>query len=90
MVAGAAIWGNRDVDRTFEFDPPESFDDNDEVYNLEGNLGIDYHWSETSKFTLGYRAQQWWGLRQEFDDNDIDIDEDVLVHGPFLKYVAQF
>ena len=90
MVAGAAIWGNRDVDRNFNNEFGDSFDENDEVYNLEGNLGIDYHWSDTSKFTLGYRAQQWWGLRQAHDESDMDIDEDVLVHGPFLKYVAQF
>lgn len=108
MLAGAAIFGSRDTKSSGAvevcYDDGGGLDclsgsgtsrdsEGDIVYNLEGNIGVDMHVTDSSKFTVGYRAQQWWDIRAGDDDEGIDklgVDDDVLVHGPFARYTGQF
>ena len=116
-VAGAAIFGSRDVKTTTSLaiggdlgdigDLCDSFcggkgesceeidverdSHSDVVYNLEGNVGLDFHAGEQATFTIGYRAQQWWDIREDQSSDDkLGVDDDLLVHGPYAKVTADF
>lgn len=93
-ASGSVLFGSFDVDRSALWGGgTESSSESRTVYNLEGLAGLSWHASDNLTFTIGYRAQQWWGLREDtsvvgagFDgDYNINVDEDVLVHGPFLR-----
>ena len=98
-VSGAALFASSDIttrrDQTGE-EPFRNADDRGRtVFNLEGSFGAVWFISAESNLTLGYRAQKWWNIRnaQETDGggNVIDArDDDVLVHGPFLKVDYRF
>lgn len=91
-ASGSVLFGSFDVDRN-NLGASESSSESRTLYNLEGLAGLSWHASDNLTFTIGYRAQQWWGLREDtsvvgagfIGDYSIDVDEDVLVHGPFLR-----
>lgn len=101
MVAGAAIFGRRENDKTGDFSISSGFSgglnlilggaetDNDTVYNLEGALGLDFYLGESSKLTVGARAQKWWNIRGA-DLGSGGSDEDQLSVGPFMMLEANF
>ncbi|MCC6735159.1 MAG: hypothetical protein IT534_03395 [Bauldia sp.] len=59
------------------------------AFNVEGQLGLAWNPSENFALAFGYRAQQWWGLRQatEVETNDVfvAVSPDKLIHGPFVR-----
>jgi len=91
-ASGSVLFGSFDVDRN-DYDSSGSSSESRTVTNLEGLAGLSWHATDNMTVTVGYRAQQWWGLRKEtsvvgegFDaDYKIDVDKDVLVHGPFIR-----
>jgi hypothetical protein len=102
MVAGAAIFGRREFDKTGDFNISSGFSggglgiilgeadsENDTVYNLEGALGLDFYLGDSSKLTVGARAQKWWNIRGA-DLGSGGSDEDQLSVGPFLLLEANF
>jgi hypothetical protein len=101
MVAGAAIFGRRESDKTGEFSIFSSGgsggsivfsgtdSDNEKVYNLEGALGLDFYLGESSKLTVGARAQKWWNIRGA-DLGSGGSDDDHLNVGPFMLLEADF
>ncbi|MGV8839909.1 MAG: Lpg1974 family pore-forming outer membrane protein [Bauldia sp.] len=68
------------------------------AFNAEAQFGLALHLSETAAFTIGYRAQQWWGLRQatEVQTDDgywrtyVNVSPNKLVHGPFARFGLTF
>jgi hypothetical protein len=95
-ASGSVLFGRFDVDRYDALlDERSSSSDSRTLYNLEGLAGISWHPNNKVAFTVGYRAQQWWDLRKgagiDTDSNyRIDVDKDVLVHGPFLRAAVNF
>jgi hypothetical protein len=97
MAAASVIFGKRDFECDGDdCDEADDDDDDDEtIFNLEAALGFDLHLSETSKVTIGYRGEYWDNLIGSEDVpgdklGDISTDKDLLVHGPFLKFVSEF
>lgn len=66
------------------------------VYNLEALAGLSWHPTQSLTFTAGYRAQQWWGIRNNTRivvsdfDYSLRADDDILVHGPFARVGLTF
>lgn len=68
------------------------------AFNAEAQLGLAWHPSENFSVTFGYRAQQWWGLRQatevETDDGFyvgfVEVSPNKLIHGPFGRLSLTF
>ena len=101
MVAGAAIFGRRETDKTGDFNISsgsgggvsiifgEADTGNDTVYNLEGALGLDFYLGDSSKLTVGGRAQKWWNIRGA-DLGSGGTDEDQLSVGPFMMLETNF
>ena len=101
MVAGAAIFGRRENDKTGDFSISSGFSggtsvifagadsETDKVYNLEGALGLDLYLGESSKLTVGARAQKWWNIRGA-DLGSGGSDEDQLSVGPFMMLETNF
>jgi hypothetical protein len=85
-IAGAAIFGDR---KTADSAADTSRHSTVATYNLEGDIGLDYHASRSSTWTVGVRAQQWWNLRIGSDDPHLAVDPDVLDWGPFVKFVKR-
>mgnify|MGYP001151585567 CR=1 FL=1 len=92
--SGSVLFGSFDVDRHDWDSGGSSSSQSRTVYNLEGLAGLSWHPSTNVAFTIGYRAQQWWNLREgagiNADGYRLEADEDVLVHGPFLRAAVNF
>jgi hypothetical protein len=97
-ASGSILFGSFDVDID-DFFGDRSSSDTRTLYNLEGLVGLSWHATERWTFTAGYRAQQWWNLREgtsvsalSFDDTiySLSADEDPLVHGPFARVGMTF
>lgn len=75
-----------------------SFSDseNRSLVNLEAALGADFHVTENSVLTIGYRAEYWESLRGEDKSGSLgplgslNQEGDLLSHGPFVKFIANF
>jgi opacity protein-like surface antigen len=94
-ASGSVLFGSFDVDRHYSSGGTStSSNESRTVYNLEGLAGLSWHASDRMTFTVGYRAQQWWDLRKgagiDADGYLLQADEDVLVHGPFLRAAVTF
>jgi len=73
----------------------ESYSDTRAVYNLEALAGLSWHATDSLTITAGYRAQKWWGLRNNTafpasSYSSISVDKDILLHGPFLRVGMTF
>jgi len=92
-ASGSILFGSFDVDFDGFFGTGTSSESRT-IYNLEGLAGLSWHATDSFTFTAGYRAQQWWGLRDDtsisFPDYSLSADEDVLIHGPFLRGAVTF
>lgn len=64
------------------------------AFNVEGQLGLAWHPSESFALAFGYRGQQWWGIRQAVEAETpgyyIAVDADKLIHGPFARLSLTF
>ncbi len=90
-MTAAALRGNYEAEFRGEengmvvVDEDESFSGT--MYTLDAELGVDYYVNESSKFTVGYRAEQLWNIIPDEFDSDA---RDKLVHGPFVGYTTSF
>lgn len=89
--SGSVLFGSFDVDTRNNDASP---DDSRTIYNLEGLAGLSWHATDTMTFTAGYRAQQWWNLREgtavTLGGYTLSADDDVLIHGPFVRGAVTF
>lgn len=64
------------------------------VFNVEGQAAFVWRPATAIEFVVGYRAQQWWGLRQGTEVNtfavDASVDTDKFLHGPFVRLGLDF
>lgn len=64
------------------------------AFNVEGQLGLAWRPSESFSLALGYRGQQWWGIRQATEVETLNIyvgvSPDKLIHGPFGRLSLTF
>jgi hypothetical protein len=74
-------------------------DENETIFNVEAALGLDLHLSDASKVTIGYRGEYWKDMNGSADKlgggggmgpSIVDGDEDLLAHGPFLRFTSEF
>jgi hypothetical protein len=91
-ASGSILFGSFDVDTEFN---GASTDGSRTIYNLEGLAGLSWHATDSMTFTAGYRAQQLWNLREGTSvvvdsDYTLSADDDVLIHGPFLRGALTF
>ena len=96
MAAGSILFGKLDQDVAVDvssiglgsFSIHDGNSSNQTVYNLEAALGADFHITDSSVLTIGYRGEYWDSLRYSQDKNGNG--DDMLTHGPFVRFVAKF
>lgn len=66
-----------------------TFHENETIFNLEAAFGADFHISENSVLTLGYRGEYWNDIRFSDKTGEGGTD-DTLSHGPFLRFITEF
>ena len=98
MAAGSILFGKLDQDAALSFSRTGSSggsfsihggdSSNQTVYNLEAALGADFHITDSSVLTIGYRGEYWDSLRYSQDKNGNG--DDMLTHGPFVRFIAKF
>ena len=84
-LSGAALFGAAvvDLDGLDASGPRVAF-------NLEGLAGLAWSSQGGAAITIGYRAQQWWGLRQATEADDIVVDANKLLHGVFVRLALDY
>lgn len=98
MAAGSILFGRIDQEATIRASMGGSSfaftggdDQSETVYNIEAALGADVHITDNSVLTIGYRAEYWDNMRGEDKSGSGDeFDGDVLSHGPFVRFIANF
>lgn len=64
------------------------------AFNLEGQVGFGWNPPGQMEFVVGYRAQQWWGIRHGTSVStffaDATVDTDKFLHGPFARLGFDF
>lgn len=96
--AAAALFGHADVFLERQFTGNLDASGFRMAFNVEAQAGLAWHPSETFALTFGYRAQQWWGIRQatevETDDGFftgfVSVSPNKLIHGPFGRISLTF
>src|SRR5581483_11673787 len=96
-VSGAVIWGIRDSNVTITSTVPVSFSSTQSdskstwVENLSGSLGLAWQFAPGASLVLGYRADAWWNIRDDFSYTGINFnnDKDIVVHGPFIRVTVR-
>ena len=94
MAAGSVMFGRLTQDASafgtsggssFSFNGGDS--SNETVYNLEAALGADFHITDSSVLTIGYRGEYWDSIRGQDKGGNGD---DMLAHGPFVRFISRF
>ncbi len=67
-----------------------SEDKNETVFNLEAAFGADFHIADSSVLTIGYRGEYWDSIRGGGTDKMGSGGDDMLSHGPFVRFIANF
>jgi hypothetical protein len=85
-LSGAALFGTAVVDLDgLDVSGPRM------AFNLEGLAGLAWTSQGGAAITIGYRAQQWWGLRQATEaDGTIFVDTNKLIHGAVVRLGLDF
>ena len=99
-ASGSILLGRFKTEYGYQYDGQdeaytESYSDTRAVYNLEALAGLSWHATESLTITAGYRAQKWWGLRNNTafpasSNPSVSVDSDILLHGPFLRIGMTF
>lgn len=98
MAAGSVLFGRIDQEASVQasfsgssFSFRDGEDEGETVFNIEAALGADFHITDSSVLTIGYRAEYWDNMRGEDKSGSFDeFDGDVLSHGPFVRFIANF
>jgi hypothetical protein len=98
MLATALIFG--DLKTKFEFTGTsggssisgfsDTSHENETIFNLEAAFGGDFHLSEKSVLTLGYRAEYFKDVRFSDKIGESGETPSTLSHGPFLRFTTEF
>ncbi len=96
-VSAAAIWGIRDSHFTTNvFNVKGGVSTMSQsrsawVENLSGSLGFNWQFAPNAYLVLGYKADAWWNIRDNFSYTGIEFnrDKDILSHGPFLRVTVR-
>lgn len=84
-LSGAALFGTAEVFLDgFDASGPRM------AFNLEGLGGLSWSSPGRAAITIGYRAQQWWGLRQATEVDTILVDTNKLLHGVFARLAFDY
>lgn len=90
-LSGSVLFGHAEIDR--DGNPlyaPTPFSGPRTTYNVEALLGIGFEIREGMNLTVGYRGQQWWGLRNAnalgTDDFEVLLPDEKQIHGPFARF----
>jgi hypothetical protein len=62
----------------------------DWVGNLEGMIGVTWQFSSNGQFIAGYRADQWYNIRDSFGFAGFDNKQNILTQTPFLKVTLRY
>jgi hypothetical protein len=106
-MSGSALFGDRDTIDTdvanYSLLPNTiSFEDNNDFYNAEGEVGIGYGVelgnARSMMITIGYRAEAWYNATDTSSSAPLpaginaqgEEEEDVFFHGPFLRGTLNF
>jgi hypothetical protein len=90
-VSAAAIWGTQNssllVGTSFPGGGTFSQNRSAWVENISGSLGFQWEFAPLSYLVVGYKADQWWNIRDDFGFTAIDFnrDKDIFSHGPFVR-----
>jgi hypothetical protein len=90
-VSAAAIWGVQDSRLSLTSTTPVSGGSSQSrsawVENISGSLGVQWQFAPMYYVVLGYKADKWWNIRDDFGFTGIDFnrDKDIFGHGPFLR-----
>ncbi len=61
------------------------------IENVSGSLGFQWEFAPRYYIVLGYKADMWWNIRDDFGFTGIDFnrDKDIFSHGPFLRVTVR-
>ena len=93
-VSAAAIFGVRDSTFTSNVDGVLTNMGQNKwtwVENISGSLGLSWQFAPGYSVVVGYKADQWWNIRDNFSYTGMTSqgDKDVLTHGPFLRVTVR-
>jgi hypothetical protein len=63
---------------------------NETIFNLEASFGGDFHLSEKSVLTIGYRGEYFEDVRFSDKIGESGETHNTLSHGPFLRFTTEF
>jgi hypothetical protein len=93
-LSGSALFGHANIDTAGNIFDPTPVSGQRTTYNVEGLVGLGIQLGQDMRLTVGYRGQQWWGLRNaDFlgtDDAEIDVSDEKLIHGPFARFAIDW
>lgn len=93
-ISASALFGNANVLLDWNSSPDIDASGFRMAFNIEGQLGFAWRPSESFSVAFGYRAQQWWGIRQAVEAETFDyyilVGADKLIHGPFGRLSLTF
>ena len=103
MAAASVLFGKLEQSMSFTStsggsSSGSSFSDSENaaIFNLEAALGADFHVTENSVLTIGYRGEYWDSIRGEDKGGSlgpfgsVNQEGDLLSHGPFVKFISNF
>jgi hypothetical protein len=62
----------------------------DWVGNLEGVIGIGWQFSSNGQLVVGYKADEWYHIRDSFSFAGFNNKQDVLTQMPFLRVTLRY
>ena len=93
-LSGSVLFGHANLDRDGNLFDPTPFSGQRTTYNVEALVGLGWQLSEDKTLTVGYRGQQWWGLRNadliNTLDSFIEVSDEKLIHGPFARFAIDW
>lgn len=102
MAAAAILFGELEQNMSVSFTSGGSSfgssfseSENEAIFNLEAALGADFHVTDNSVLTIGYRGEYWDSLRGQDKSGSggpfgLSQDGDLLSHGPFVRFISNF
>src|SRR5581483_10207736 len=60
------------------------------VPNVDGQLGVSYHFNSNSKITVSYRFDGYFGALRTLNSSGAIINEDVFYYGPMMRATFSF
>jgi len=101
-VSGALIGGIRDgtydtaTNVSVDGGPPSAFTTSvssnraDWVGNLEAMFGVAWQFSPQGQLVIGYKVDQWYNIRDNFNFAGFSNKQDILTQTPFLRVTLRY